>query len=189
MATIVESKPCSSCTKPSAKFVCVGCKEYFCSKHFKEHEQQLSTKFDNDIVTSHDELFNQIQKLEKSNYLSSELFAKIEQWRNKTIEKVEKAAERAHHELTEMLNKERTSITKRLQPITKEIHSCRDEDDFVENDIDRLRKQINEIQQALEQFKQNYTNETIIIQDDHIDWNKLICIKESQRSCKYNKLE
>ncbi|CAF4634884.1 unnamed protein product, partial [Rotaria socialis] len=71
---------------------------------FKEHEQDLSTKFDNEIVQSYDEIFDQIQKLEQPNYLSFNLFDQIEEWKKTTIRKVEKAAENAHHELTELIN-------------------------------------------------------------------------------------
>ena len=82
MATTTESNLCSVCNKPSGK--------YFCPKDFKEHEQQLSIKFDNEVVRSHDELLDQIQKIEKSNQFSLDLFAQIEQWRRTTIENVEK---------------------------------------------------------------------------------------------------
>ena len=79
MATTTESSLCSVCNKPSGKYFCTGWKKYFCPKDFKEHEQQLSIKFDNDVVRSHDELLDQIQKIEKSNQFSLDLFAQIEQ--------------------------------------------------------------------------------------------------------------
>ncbi|CAF3498289.1 unnamed protein product [Rotaria sp. Silwood1] len=181
MAAVAESNPCSTCTKPSAKFLCVGCDRYFCSKHFKEHEQKLSTKFDHEIVKSHDELLDQLQKLEKSNYLSSDLFAQIEEWRKATIDKVDKAAERARQELTELLDKQKITIAKQLEPITKEIHSRRDEDDFVESDIHRLRQQINEIQRSIQQLIRKDTTKIIIVDNDKIDWNRLIYAQGEQQ--------
>ncbi|CAF3737270.1 unnamed protein product [Rotaria sp. Silwood1] len=63
MTTVNESKQCSICNKPIAKSFCIGCKKYFCRKDFKEHEQQLSIKFDNEIVRSHDELLDRIYKV------------------------------------------------------------------------------------------------------------------------------
>lgn len=69
MATEYVSHLCSVCNKPVARRFCMGCKNYFCSKDFKQHEQHLSTKFDNEIVRSHDELLDKIQKLEYSNNL------------------------------------------------------------------------------------------------------------------------
>ncbi|CAF3324301.1 unnamed protein product [Rotaria sp. Silwood2] len=181
MATVNESNLCSICNKPSVKYFCIGCKKYFCPKDFKEHEQQLSVKFDNEIVRSHDELFDQIQKLERSNYLSSDLFAQIEQWKKLTINKVEKAAERARNELIELIDKQKIKITNQLEPITKEIRCHREEETFVENDIDRLKEKLNEIQKIVEQFIRKDTNKTIIVDNDEIDWNRLIYIRGVQK--------
>ncbi|CAF2408543.1 unnamed protein product [Rotaria sp. Silwood2] len=180
MATGNESNLCSICNKSSTKYFCIGCKKYFCPTDFKEHEQQLSMKFDNEIVRSHDELLDQIQKLEKSNYVSLDLFTRIEQWKKTTINKVEKAAETVHHKLIELIDKQRIRIREQLEPITKEIRFLHGEENFLENDIDRLQNKINEIQQMLELFIQKDINKTIIIENDQIDWNRIIKIREKQ---------
>ncbi|CAF3055268.1 unnamed protein product [Rotaria sp. Silwood2] len=183
MATVNESNLCSICNKSSAKYFCIGCKKYFCSKDLKEHEQQLSIKFDNEIVRSHDELLDQIQKLEKSNYLSLDLFDQIERWKKITINKVEKAAEKAHHELIKLIDKQRTTAINQLEPITKEIRCCREEENFLETDINRVRKKIDEVQEKLQQFFQKDTTKSIIIDNnDQIDWNRLIYIREEQQN-------
>ncbi|CAF3006379.1 unnamed protein product [Rotaria sp. Silwood2] len=182
MATGNESNLCLICNKSSAKYFCVGCKKYFCPKHVKEHEQQLSVTFDNEIVRSHDELLDQIQKLEKSNYLSLDLFAQIEEWKKITINKIEKAAERAHHELIELIEKQRIKITKQLEPITKEICCRREEQNFLENDIDRLKEKLNEIQERIQQFILKDTNKNILVDNDQIDWNRLIYIQGEQQN-------
>ncbi|CAF1366820.1 unnamed protein product [Rotaria sordida] len=185
MATGNQSNLCSICNKPSAKYLCIGCKKYFCAKDFKEHEQQLSIKFDNEIIQSHDELLDQIRKLEKSNSLALDLFDEIEQWKNMTINKVEKAAEKAQHELIELIDKQRITIIKQFESITSEICHRREEENFVENDIDELKQKINEIKQKLEQFTQIETTITIIVNNDQIDWNRLIYIQEQQLDCEY----
>ncbi|CAF1206845.1 unnamed protein product [Rotaria sordida] len=191
MATIVtDSNLCSICNKPSARRFCIGCKKYFCPKDFKEHEQQLSIKFDNEIVRSHDELLNQIPKLEKSNFLSLDLFDQIEQWKNTTIDKVKKAAEKAQYELTKLIDKQRITIINQLELITREIRCRREEENFVENDIDELKQKINKIKQKLEQFTQKDTTKTIIIiNNDQIDLNRLIYIQEQQLDCEYIALQ
>ncbi|CAF3369632.1 unnamed protein product [Rotaria sp. Silwood2] len=180
MATLNELNLCSVCNKTQATSICAACKKYFCRKDFKEHVQQLSIKFDNEIVRSHDELLEQIQKLEKSNYLSLDLFDQIEQWKKATVKKVEKAAEKAHHELIELIDKQRLIMTKQLEPITREIRYLRKEANFAEDDINRLKQKINEIQQKVKQFIEKDTNKTIIIDNNQIDWNHLIYIRETQ---------
>ncbi|CAF1265298.1 unnamed protein product [Rotaria sordida] len=162
MATGNQSNLCSICNKPSAKYLCIGCKKCFCAKDFNEHEQQLSIKFDNEVVRSHNELLDQIRKLERSNSLSLDLFEQIEQWKNTTINKVEKAAEKAQHELTELIDKQRIAIIKQFESITREIRYRREEENFVDNDIDELK-------QKLEQFTQKDTTKTIIVTNNQID--------------------
>ncbi|CAF1087979.1 unnamed protein product [Rotaria magnacalcarata] len=178
MATVDDSSLCSVCNKLPGKRFCMGCKKYFCSKDFKEHEKQLSIQFDNEIVRSHDELLDMIQKLEKPDDLSSDLFDQIGQWKKITINKVEKAAESARHELIEMIDKRRTTVTKQLEEITKEIRSYREEETFLEDDIARLRTKLNEIQKVLEQFTRQDTKRAIIATNDRIDWDRIIYIKE-----------
>ncbi|CAF1138905.1 unnamed protein product [Rotaria sp. Silwood1] len=180
MATGNKSNLCSICNKlPGIRF-CFGCNKYFCPKDFREHEKQLAIKFDDEIIRSHDELLDQIQKLEKSNYLSLNLFAQIEQWKKTTINKVEKVAEKAHLELIKLIDEKRAEITEQLQLITKEIRSRREEEIFVENDIDQLKQEINKITQKLEKLIQNDKTQSIIVENNQIDWDRLIYIREIQ---------
>ncbi|CAF3036634.1 unnamed protein product [Rotaria sp. Silwood2] len=185
MATYYKSNLCSICSKPTAKSFCIGCKKYFCRKDFKEHEQQLSITFDNEIVGSHDELLDLIQKLEKSNYLSLHIFDQIEQWKQTTINKVKKAAEKAQHELIQLIENQKLTIIKQLKPITKEIRSLREDENIVETNIDRLRKKINEMRQKLEKFTQKDINKSVIVSDEQIDWNRLIYISQEQQQKYY----
>ncbi|CAM4934307.1 unnamed protein product [Rotaria socialis] len=180
MATVDDSSVCSVCNKLPGKRFCMGCKKYFCSKDFKEHEKQLSIQFDNEIVRSHDELLDMIQKLEKPDDLSSDVFDQIDQWKKLTINKVKQAAERARHELIELLDKRRTAVTKQLEAITKEIRSHREEENFLEDDIARLRTKLNEIQKVLEQFTRKDTKKAIIATNDQIDWDRIIYIAKGE---------
>ncbi|CAF4628474.1 unnamed protein product, partial [Rotaria sp. Silwood2] len=178
MATKNEPNLCSICNKSPGIRFCFGCNKQFCPKDLREHEKQLAMKFDNEVVRSHDELLDQIQQLEKSNYLSLDLFAQIEQWKQTTINKVERAAEKAQHELAELIDKKRIKATKQLQSITKEIRSRREEEIFVENDIDQLKQQIDKIRQQLGKLIQKDKTQSIIIENNHIDWNQLLHIRK-----------
>ncbi|CAF3705286.1 unnamed protein product [Rotaria sp. Silwood1] len=180
MATGNKSNLCLVCNKLPGVRVCIGCNKYFCPKDFREHEKQLAIKFDNEVVRSHDELLDQIQKLEKSNYLSSNLFAQIEQWKKITINKVERAAEKAHRQLIDLIDQKRTGITKQLELITKEVRSRREEETFVENDIDQLKQKIDKITQKLQKIIQKDKNQSIIVENNQIDWDRLIYVREIQ---------
>ncbi|CAF4429943.1 unnamed protein product, partial [Rotaria sp. Silwood2] len=177
METSTDTSLCLTCNKHSAKYYCTGCKKYFCPKDFRQHEQQLAIKFDDEIIRSHDELLDQIHKLDKSNHFSLDIFGRIEQWKKTTISKVEKAAEKAQHELSKLIDEQKIAITKQLEPITQEIRSRREEENFVENDIDRLRRKINALDQTLKQFVRNDLTKSIIINNDQMNWNRLIYIR------------
>ncbi|CAF3113148.1 unnamed protein product [Rotaria sp. Silwood2] len=180
MATKNESNLCSVCNKLAGVRFCVGCNKYFCPKNFREHEGQLAIQFDNEVVRYHDELLDQIQKLEKSNYSSLDLFAQIEQWKKTTINKVERAADKAQHELTDLIDNKRAAIAKQLELITKEIRSRQEEETFVENHIDQLKQEIDKIKQKLEKLIQKDKTQSIIVENNQIDWNRLIYIREIQ---------
>lgn len=186
MATVVDSNVCSTCKKPSARCFCIGCKQHFCSKHFKEHEQQLSLRFDDEIVRSHDELLFQLQNL---NSTSPDLFDQIEQWKLSTIDRVEKAAQRARHELIELIDRRRTQISKQVELIKTEICDRRAEENFLEHDIDRIRAKINEIKYEIEKLTCRDTNGIILVNNHYIDWDRIIYIRDEQVSCKYSSLK
>ncbi|CAF4844519.1 unnamed protein product, partial [Rotaria sp. Silwood2] len=139
-----QSSLCSVCNKPSARSFCIGCEKYFCRKDFQEHEQNLSSTFAKEIVGSYDELFDLTKKSEKSNYLSLNVFAKVEQWKQTTMNKVEKVAEKVRDELIQLIEDQKITIIKQFEPIAKEIHSLQQEN-VIETDIDRLGKKLNEI--------------------------------------------
>ncbi|CAF4268810.1 unnamed protein product, partial [Rotaria sordida] len=78
-----------------------------------------------------------MNRASQSNASASELFGEIDRWETVTIEKVHKAAERTRHQLTQLLTREKDSLTNDFGIMTKEIRGRRDEDDFDENDIER----------------------------------------------------
>ncbi|CAF4803821.1 unnamed protein product [Rotaria sp. Silwood2] len=147
-------------------------------------------KFGNEIIRSHDELLDQIEKLEQSNYSSLDLFDQIEQWKKTTINKVEEAAEKARHKLIKLVEQQRVTTKQQLEPITKEIRCRQEEENFPENDIDHLKQKINEVKQKFEEFFQKHIKESIIIDNDNqIDWDRFIYIHEEQQKCEYFELK
>ena len=76
-------------------------------------------------------------------------------------------------------------IAKQLNAITEEIRNHREEENFVENDIDRLRMKINEIQRVVEQFSRKDATKSIMVVNKEIDWNQMIYIQEIQQLQEY----
>lgn len=126
MATgISSSNRCSICEKNAAMCNCIGCKAFFCIKHFNEHRQQLTMRFDQDVVSAHDELLEQINQGKQLDNSSSDLFSTIDQWETSTIEIVKRTADRARDQLTQLLNNEKETLKKQCDSLTQEIRRRR----------------------------------------------------------------
>jgi hypothetical protein len=177
MASGFEANRCSICEKNGGNCICNGCKKHFCSKDFNEHRQQLSTKFDTEIVNTHDELLERMNLANRSNAPRSALLNDIDRWESETTEKVHQAAERARQQLSQ----EKDMITKDFGMMAEEIRDRKEKDDFDENDIERLREKMSQIQISLEKFIQPTETKTIIVTKNEIDWNRLIYVETEQK--------
>lgn len=147
-------------------------------KRLEEHRQQLSMKFDDEIIGTHDQLLEQIYKISSSNIFIPEQFDEINQWEAETIDKVRQAAERTRQQLSQLLNETKDKLIKGFGTIAREIRNRREEADFDENDIDKLRQKLNEMKLSLIQLTHSPNTKTIIIaKNDQIDWNRLIHVQ------------
>ncbi|CAF1445891.1 unnamed protein product [Rotaria sordida] len=182
MDMIMEStlNRCSICQKSGSMCICGGCKNIFCLKDFNEHRQQLSNRFDHDIIRFHDELLSRIKQLNES---SNELFSQINRWESTTIDKIHKAAEGARQKLNKMLNHEREIFKEQFGNLTRQIRFQREENNFVENDIQLLKNKLNKMQQSLRQLNGQDKSHIILIENNKINWNNLIYPQKQQLTC------
>ncbi|CAF4596734.1 unnamed protein product, partial [Rotaria sp. Silwood2] len=127
---------------------------------------------------AHAELLEQLNRVNQPNAPSLDLFDDINRWEAVALEKVHKAAERARQHLTQLLTGEKDTLMKEFGIMTKEIRDRREEVDFDENDIERLQKKINQMQISLQQVIRPTKTKAIIMKNDQIDWNRLICVEK-----------
>ena len=175
---LMGSDRCQICPKNGGESMCGGCKIYFCIKHFDQHRQQLSIKFDAEIVKSHDELLEQMNIADQSNIITSKLFDEINRWETETNEKVHKAAERARHQLTQLLTEEKDMLKKDFEIMRNEVRDRREKVDFDEIDIERLQKQMKKLQMSLQQLIEPLETKVNMVINDKIDWDRVINIKK-----------
>ncbi|CAF5178178.1 unnamed protein product [Rotaria magnacalcarata] len=185
MATGISSNRCSICEKNAAMCNCIGCKAFFCIKHFNEHRQQLSMQFDHDVVKAHDELLEYINQMKQLNNSPSDLFSTIDQWEISMIEIAKRTADRARDQLTQLLNNEKETLQKQFDSLTQEIRSRRAEDEFAENDLRQFRAKINKLQQSFKQLARPNNINVIASQIGQVDWNRLISVEKQQETSKY----
>lgn len=176
MKESLESDQCSICQKGGGKCICGGCRNYFCVKHFDEHRKELSKRFDDDIVRTHDEFVEQINKISGRDCTASKLLEEIDRWETLALNKVHQAAERAREQLIQVVAHEKSKLKNDFERITKEIHDRLGELNFDENDIENLRQRLNEMQLSLSELIQPTGKKTIIVMNDRFDWNQLIYV-------------
>ncbi|CAF4042345.1 unnamed protein product, partial [Rotaria sp. Silwood2] len=128
-----------------------------------------------------DFLLKQINKVDQPITPSPELLSQIDRWENDTIDNVQKTAKKIRYQLTELLNRDRNQLINQFEILTQEITTLKEEDDFAEDDIEQLRKTINQIQLSLEQLNLPEKGKFIIVENNEIDWNNLISVEEKQK--------
>jgi len=121
---------CSICEKGKGTCLCVGCKTYFCETHFNELDELVEDR--NDLQDK----INKIQKHSKSNNLH---LAQIDEWEQKTIEKMKQAAEQARQKVGQTMNFKRDQMKKKFEKMSQELIQYRETKDFYEQDLTQLK--------------------------------------------------
>jgi len=178
MANATASRLCSKCKDNIGSFNCEGCKEIFCTKHSIEHRQELCTKFE-ELMTELNVILQQTQDKEQQNQsLKKEFFCRIEEWENNMIEKVHEKGQQIRQRLGELIDNKNKMDIGNIQPMMDEIRKRYEKEDFFESDIERIKQNINQVQQDIEKSTQQSDVELYIEPKIKIDLTNLIYIEE-----------
>jgi hypothetical protein len=150
-ASATSKKQCVTCNKSGGILTCDGCQQTFCGKHVTEHRQELGGQLDN-VMQDHDLLQ---QELGQPSPKENPLLQKIDKWEQDSIAKIQATAETARKTLRELLEQSKERVSKECRDIKETLRSARDADDFSENDLDKWKKQLKELQ--LEMTSQSST--------------------------------
>ena len=160
---------------------CTGCDKYLCWKDFKTHREEMFTELDK-IVEERDHLQETIHIGAASDDQKSPLLRQIDQWKRNTIAKVEEVAAQVRQQTIELLNRKRTKIDREFRSFSQELIKMRESENYVEHDLERLKKKIQQFKQDIKQSTQPTTILLHTDQSDKIQWESLIYIEEKQRS-------
>jgi hypothetical protein len=140
------SRQCARCKDNIGSFTCEGCREIFCAKHCMEHRQELCIRFEQ-VVTGYNNILQQIQDKKPQNESpKTDLFDRVDQWENNMIEKVHERGEQIRQQLTQLINNENKLVSNNIQALTDEIRKRHEKEDFLEHDIERIKRNINQVQ-------------------------------------------
>jgi len=151
---------------------CDGCNDRFCSTHFSEHRHHLDTLLER-VCNDRDSLCEKIDNLGAASCTNHPqlitLLNEINEWENKTLKMVKQTADRARQQVNEMMNSDNKIAEIELDKVSKELRRRKEDDDYFEQDIQRLSKQLEQIQIDLNNHVPH-----IRIKVMSMDWSKLI---------------
>ena len=131
MASIPAKKPCSKCQKGAGVTTCDGCQQSFCIKHIIEHRQELATQMDN-IGQEHDSIRRDLIQED----LRHPLLLRIDEWEQKSIEKIQQAADDVRKQLLTVSDKHSTNTANLFDTFTEELISARQTYDLTETNLE-----------------------------------------------------
>jgi hypothetical protein len=99
MSSATSKPSCVTCDKGIGQFKCEGCSQRFCTKHVAEHRQSLNQQLDN-VILEHD-IFQQTI-IEDKNQINHHLMAYIDQWEQKSIDKIRQTAKDVREKVNQL---------------------------------------------------------------------------------------
>ncbi|CAF3787311.1 unnamed protein product [Rotaria sp. Silwood1] len=145
----IESK-CCICNKETVGFTCRGCSKDFCFDHSTEHRQIIIKQF-NDIENDRNK-FHQNLVEQKKNSRKPPFIQDVNLWEQESIQKIKKTAEECRHILIEQNMQHFTKMEDRLSQLTEELKKIRQENEFNEINIVRIKTQLTKLGEELVQL-------------------------------------
>lgn len=148
MATAAGKNHCALCGKDKASFRCGGCMQDFCYNHVTYHRQQLNNELD-EIEATRD-LFRQTLTERSSDRQKHALIEVVNRWEEEAIKQVTKTAEEARQLVLRHTEKYFENIEEKLGKLTNELRQNRQENDFVETDLNNWTHQLKRLTEELD---------------------------------------
>jgi hypothetical protein len=140
-----------------------------------------------EIVERRNDLMGNINDSAPQNNTRSPLITRIDKWEKSTIDNVKQAADRARQQVDQLSNSKRTKITTEFKTFSQELAHLKETENFVEHDLTRLNKMIDNFYQDLQQITQPAMIELHTEESDRIQWNRLIYVEEKSNYTRYQR--
>lgn len=128
-----EASCCATCGKPAGNFTCRGCAQSFCTNHVLEHRRILNERM-GEIMVEHDQLREDL--IGESSKMQIEILAQeIDRWERQSQEIIQETAGHYRRQLKTAVERYKQKITTKLDPIAQEIRTSRDNENYVETEL------------------------------------------------------
>lgn len=145
--TTIDKNRCDICKKEKRTVRCEGCSKILCYHHLEDHREELNKQLD-DVEVSRD-AFQQLLIDETSQPDNHPLMRKIDEWERDSIKKIRQTANELRQQLSKYTSGHITQIEVELDRLTNQLHHSRDENDFVETDLNHWKAEINRLEEEL----------------------------------------
>ena len=126
---------------------CGGCSRDFCFNHVIDHRQELSKQMDEIEVTR--DLFRQTLTEQTSKPQKHALMQEIDQWEHDSIQKIRETAKEARELLLKHTGGYFNVMEVKLNELTDQLRESREENDFIETDIQQWKEQLKRLEDEL----------------------------------------
>ena len=143
----INKTQCASCGKNTATSICAGCSQNFCSKHFTEHRQQLSSQLDQ--IEQDTDLFQQTLNEHRTNPQKNRLIEQVNRWEQQSIDKIKQTARNIKQHLWNHMDENLIFSKNKLDQLMQQMRESREEDEIIEGDLHRWKEELKQLTQQL----------------------------------------
>ena len=146
-----------SCNQRAIAY-CEGCEQRYCPRHFEEHRNLLQDNMTR-LIQEHDDIKNSLEKQRNTGEIYQPL-KRICDWEQKSIVKIKERANELRIELGKYAETHNEEFKQKFEILSKQINEYRQNCDFIESDLYRLKQEINDL-------KLNFTSSIIVQIEQH----------------------
>jgi hypothetical protein len=129
--------------KQAAVSNCEGCSKAFCIKHFSDHRHLLDEEM-NVIIDEHDHLKNTLNHQTTKNDSHPDI-KEIDKWETESITRIQQRANELRQALIQLTTAHTSNLSKKLQHLTEQLQEARENNDFIEADLQRWRENLEDL--------------------------------------------
>ena len=150
MAEATGKGRCVICEKEKSAVRCEGCLQIFCRVHLNDHSQQLNKELDE--IEMNRDLFRQTLNEQTNNPQKHPLIQRIDQWEVNSIKTIQRTAKECKEKLLQHTDEHFQQVEINLNKLTNQLRETRQENDFNEMDLKKLKKKLRELEAQLDQM-------------------------------------
>ena len=134
------------------------------------------------LTAGRNELQEKINNVNFQQNSHDSLLSRIDTWQEQTIQKVKQAADQARQQALTFIRSKQDEIKKQFQTLSQELEQLQETEGVLEDDLSRLKNQIEQVDQCLEKLSQPSALELNTKQSEQIVWNRMIYVENRSTS-------